>query len=107
MYPNCGVSPVDLSRFPACRGVFDVVYNPARTALLLQAESLGIPHAGGLHMSREVTDAVPTAIHSGCTYVPLEFFREFFNDTAFVNGVITISPSTCELENTNPSAIGG
>lgn len=50
MYPNCGVSPVDLSRFPACRGVFDVVYNPARTALLLQAESLGIPHAGGLHM---------------------------------------------------------
>lgn len=60
-----------------------------------------------IDMSREVTDAVPTAIHSGCTYVPLEFFREFFNDTAFVNGVITISPSTCELENTNPSAIGG
>lgn len=50
MYPNNGVSPVDLTRFPACEAVLDVVYNPARTALLLQAEALGIPHAGGLVM---------------------------------------------------------
>ena len=50
MFPNNGASPVDLSRFPACQGVLDVVYNPARTALLLQAEALGIPHAGGLVM---------------------------------------------------------
>ncbi len=50
MYPNPGVAAVDLSRFPRCEGVFDIVYNPARTALLLQAEALGIPHAGGLSM---------------------------------------------------------
>ncbi len=50
MYPNCGSAPVDLSRFPRCRAVLDVVYNPARTALLLQAEALGLPHAGGLYM---------------------------------------------------------
>lgn len=50
MYPHTGVSPVDLSRFPRCEAVLDVVYNPARTALLLQAEALGIPHAGGLLM---------------------------------------------------------
>ena len=50
MYPNNGASPVDLTRFPRCEAVLDAVYNPARTALLLQAEALGIPHAGGLLM---------------------------------------------------------
>ncbi len=50
MYPNNGASPVDLRRFPRCAAVLDVVYNPARTALLLQAEELNIPHAGGLLM---------------------------------------------------------
>ncbi len=50
MFPNNGAAAVDLRLFPACEAVFDVVYNPARTALLLQAEELGIPHAGGLPM---------------------------------------------------------
>ena len=50
MYPNTGVSPVDLRRFPQCGGVVDVVYHPARTALLLQAETLGIPCVNGLYM---------------------------------------------------------
>ena len=50
MYPNNGQAAVDLRRFPRCEGVLDVVYNPARTALLLQAEKLGIPCAGGLYM---------------------------------------------------------
>ena len=49
-FPNTGVSPVDLRDFPACEGVLDLVYNPARTHLLLQAEALGIPHEGGLYM---------------------------------------------------------
>ena len=50
MYPNNGQAAVDLALFPRCEGVLDVVYNPARTALLLQAEKLGIPCAGGLYM---------------------------------------------------------
>lgn len=50
MYPDNGASPVDLSRFPACRGVLDMVFNPLRTALLLQAERLDLPCAGGLTM---------------------------------------------------------
>ncbi len=50
MYPNNGEAPLDLREFPSCSGVVDVVYNPARTALLLQAEELGIPFAGGLRM---------------------------------------------------------
>lgn len=50
MYPNNGKAAVDLSLFPQCQGVLDVVYNPARTALILQAERLGIPCASGLYM---------------------------------------------------------
>ena len=50
MYPNNGTAAVDLSRFPNLRGAADVVYNPLKTALLLQAEALGIPRAGGLAM---------------------------------------------------------
>ena len=50
MYPHNGAAAVDLRRFSRCEGVLDIVYNPARTALLLQAEELGIPHAGGLSM---------------------------------------------------------
>jgi len=50
MYPKNGAAPLDLSAFPQLGGVLDVVYNPARTALLLQAEALGIPCKGGLHM---------------------------------------------------------
>lgn len=50
MYPNNGKAAVDLTQFPKLSGVLDVVYNPARTALLLQAERLGIPCAGGLYM---------------------------------------------------------
>ena len=50
MYPGNGLAAVDLTAFPACRGVADLIYNPARTALLLQAERLGIPCAGGLWM---------------------------------------------------------
>lgn len=50
MYPKNGVSPIDLANFPACTGVADLIYNPARTKLLLDAERLGIPHIGGLSM---------------------------------------------------------
>lgn len=50
MYPENGTSPVDLACFDAPEGVLDVVYNPARTALMLQAEALSVPHASGLSM---------------------------------------------------------
>ena len=50
MYPGNGAAPVDLTAFPRCRGVLDVIYNPHRTALLLQAQALGIPCSDGLAM---------------------------------------------------------
>ena len=50
MYPNTGVAPIDLKQFPRLDGVLDVIYNPAKTRLLLDAEALGIPHENGLWM---------------------------------------------------------
>ena len=50
MYPNNGVSPLDISRFPELEGVVDLIYNPARTQLLLDCEKYGIPGYNGLWM---------------------------------------------------------
>ena len=50
MYPNNLVSPIDLARFPKVRGVADVIYNPAKTKLLLDAEAAGSPCIDGLWM---------------------------------------------------------
>ena len=50
MYPNNGLSPVDLSSFPSLEGVLDMIYNPARTKLLQDAEKRGIVAENGLWM---------------------------------------------------------
>ena len=50
MYPHNGEAAVQLSAFDHLRGVLDVVYNPLKTELILQAEALGIPCNGGLPM---------------------------------------------------------
>lgn len=50
MFPNADAMPVDLSRFPKLNGVVDAIYNPLRSRLVLEAESLGIKATGGLYM---------------------------------------------------------
>ena len=50
MYPNAGISPVDLDLFPHLEGVLDIIYNPARTKLLLDAGKRNIPCENGLWM---------------------------------------------------------
>ena len=50
MYPNNGLSPLDVSLFPELEGVLDLIYNPARTQLLLDCEKYGIPGWNGLWM---------------------------------------------------------
>ena len=50
MWPHMEGSPIDLRLLPALEAVADVIYNPGRTGLLLQAEALGIRRAGGLPM---------------------------------------------------------
>lgn len=41
---------IDLSMFPALEGVQEVIYNPFKTRLVLQAEDRGLPVATGLDM---------------------------------------------------------
>ena len=50
MYPNTGEAAVSLDAFPACRAVFDLIYNPARTKLIMDAESRGLICRSGLSM---------------------------------------------------------
>lgn len=76
MYPNAGISPVDLGDFPHLEGVLDVIYNPARTQLLLNAEKRGLVAVNGLEMlvaqakesaewftGNKISDAVIPKIH--------------------------------------------
>ena len=50
MFPQTGISPVSLDTFPVLEGVLDVIYNPARTKLLLDAEKRGLATMNGLLM---------------------------------------------------------
>lgn len=49
-YPNNMKSVISLSDFPTCQSVIDVIYNPFKTALILEAEKLGLKHTNGLPM---------------------------------------------------------
>ena len=67
MYPKNGVSAVELDRFPSCMGVIDIIFNPAKTKLLLDAERLGFPYINGLPML--VAQAKQASeIFTGCNY---------------------------------------
>lgn len=53
MFSHTGVSPLskeELSAFTSLQCVIDLIYNPLRSQLLLDAESLGILNANGLKM---------------------------------------------------------
>ena len=50
MYPNNGQTPLSLDPFPHLEGVLDLIYNPARTQLLLNAKRRGLVAENGLLM---------------------------------------------------------
>lgn len=50
MYPNCPESIVSLENFNNLSGVIDLIYNPLKTGILIQAEKKNIKYANGLEM---------------------------------------------------------
>ena len=50
MYPHPDEQPLSLQSFSRLQGVADVIYNPLRSRLVLEARSLGLPAEGGLYM---------------------------------------------------------
>lgn len=75
-YPNVDAAPLSLSCFPHLEGVFDLIYNPARTKLLMQAEDMGLVTENGLLML--VAQAVESA----------EWFRKAPIDRSIVDKIL-------------------
>ena len=50
MYPDNGRAVIDITEFKSCRGVIDLIYNPIKTRIVMDAENMGIPAEGGLKM---------------------------------------------------------
>lgn len=76
MYPLVGEKPLTLDAFPALEAVLDLIYNPARTELLMQAEERGIPAEGGLFML--VAQAVRAAEQFAEMQVPAERLEQVY-----------------------------
>ncbi|MBR3787490.1 MAG: shikimate dehydrogenase [Firmicutes bacterium] len=49
-FPNNLQSIIDIAAFPDCEAVIDVIYNPFKTKLLMDAEKAGLKTANGLPM---------------------------------------------------------
>jgi len=49
-FPNNLQSIIDIAAFPNCEAVIDVIYNPFKTKLLMDAEKAGLKTANGLPM---------------------------------------------------------
>lgn len=50
MFPDIGRSPISLDGFPRLEAVVDLIYNPLRTDLVLDAAERGLLACGGLYM---------------------------------------------------------
>lgn len=77
MYPHVGSSPIDLSLFPHLEGVLDLIYNPARTQLLLDAEARGLVSENGLWML--VAQAKESAEWFTGAHIPEERIKHIYD----------------------------
>lgn len=50
MFPNNGTAVVNIGDFPKCEAVLDLIYNPSKTQLILDANKKGLKTANGLGM---------------------------------------------------------
>lgn len=77
MFPNVDNQPVDLCKFPNCKTVLDVIYNPIETKLTAQAKELGMKAATGLEML--VAQALYAVELFRDTTIPKERIEEIYD----------------------------
>ena len=78
MFPNIDGKLIDISVYPDLVGVFDVVYNPLSSNLVLQAKKRGIIACGGLYML--VGQAVFAAEKFTGSQIPTEKIDSIYNE---------------------------
>ncbi|WP_126938144.1 shikimate kinase [Veillonella sp. CHU740] len=79
MYPQCPDQSIRLAPFTHLEGVIDLVYNPHRTGIVLEAETLGIPHVNGLIFLLAQAIAA-SALFLGRTYdesILVDLYKQF------------------------------
>lgn len=81
MYPDCENALIELASFKQCEFVFELIYNPSKTALLLQAERLGIAYSNGLPML--VAQAKKACEIFTDTVIPSDKIRSVINSIAY------------------------
>lgn len=94
MYPNNGESPLSLNAFSKLEGVLDLIYNPARTQLLLDAEKRGLVAKNGLYM------LVAQAWESACLFtgsnIPKEQITVIYNKLrSIMENIVLIGMPGC------------
>ena len=90
MYPNNDGRIIDLDNFPNLESIVDVVYNPLRTMLCIDAKNKGLNYAGGLYM------LVSQAIYAA----------ELFHDVSIDKKVINTYFKETKTKNENIVLIG-
>ena len=78
MYPDNGERLIDLSKFDKCNYVLDLIYNPLKTQLLLDAEKLGKNYQNGLSML--VAQAVKSAEQFMGKEIPESEIERVYNE---------------------------
>ena len=94
MYPNNGSSAASLDKFPHCEAVLDVIYNPLRTQLIMQALERGIKCSGGLYML--VAQAAQSAKYFCSAEIGKEEIERVFRSLALdVQNIILVGMPGC------------
>ena len=94
MYPNNGSSAASLDKFPHCEAVLDVIYNPLRTQLIMQALERGIKCSGGLYML--VAQAAQSAKYFCSAEIGKEEIERVFRSLALdVQNIVLVGMPGC------------
>ena len=87
MYPATDAVPIDLEKFPKLSGLVDVIYNPLRTKLVIEAENKGINSTSALFMlSGQAVYAMKYFLGEECDEEALT--EKAYHDT--VSGIMNI-----------------